>query len=744
VLNYNGQQVIFFVTSTELFYNLFLEFGNHFLRRTFFKCVVNRLIIGIFAFVNSRQSNISESVRRELEFGKVIDLLENFAQSTSNKERIRHLSILHNPKVLNEYLDRLQEFQMLQSDSDFPRFEYLDLREVIQYLNIQNSVLTEDQFFDIYHASIWVNALIHFITNNEYVIPRISGFLGDLKKSQTIKKRIEKVFSPRRFIRPNASKNLTEIRENIHRKRVHVDKSFQDSKSHYLQLGYLADIKESFEDEVSLLAVASEFKRKVKGQVRGQSKTKSITFIEPERCISLNRELRHLYQDEKEEVRRILKELTSELAEHIDLIKVYKDLIEEFDFLNAKIKLAELMDANRPKVSKSQAINIKNAYHPLLFIENNNKGIKTIPQDIYFDDAHRVLVISGPNAGGKSITLKTFGLNQLMLQAGLFIPVHPNSTLSVFHDIFTDIGDNQSIENELSTYSYRLTRMKEILTHSGKSSFILIDEFGSGSDPALGGELAGVFFKEIVKSGSIGVLTTHYGNIKVLADQTDYAENACMLFDDDQLKPLYKLKVGQPGSSYTFEVAKNVGLPKSLIDKARAGLKNGTVRFEDTIHHYQRLTTELQLSQEAMMEKSSVVDAQKEAYELKLKSVEEKLESQRFIMDFQSKYLQLGKRINKIIELYRDGSTMKSILPKIRKIIEKESNRKEEIHVNRLKATRKNSPIKIDFIIGEQVRILGTNQEGEILELKSHAALLQIGFAKLEVNFEKLEKVTQG
>jgi DNA mismatch repair protein MutS2 len=253
-----------------------------------------------------------------------------------------------------------------------------------------------------------------------------------------------------------------------------------------------------------------------------------------------------------------------------------------------------------------------------------------------------------------------------------------------------------------------------------------------------------VFFKEIVKSGSIGVLTTHYGNIKVLADQTDYAENACMLFDDDQLKPLYKLKVGQPGSSYTFEVAKNVGLPKSLIDKARAGLKNGTVRFEDTIHHYQRLTTELQLSQEAMMEKSSVVDAQKEAYELKLKSVEEKLESQRFIMDFQSKYLQLGKRINKIIELYRDGSTMKSILPKIRKIIEKESNRKEEIHVNRLKATRKNSLIKIDFIIGEQVRILGTNQEGEILELKSHAALLQIGFAKLEVNFEKLEKVTQG
>lgn len=705
------------------------------------KASLNRLIIGIFAIVKQKRSNISESVRRELEFGKIVDLLENFSKSKSNKERIRHLSILYNPKVLNEHLDRLYEFQLLQSDSDFPRFEYLDLTEVLNYLKIQNSVLTEEQFFDIYHASIWVNSLIHFITNNEYEIPRLTALVGDLKKSVTIKKRIEKVFSPRRFIRPKASQILSDIRDDIHKKRAWVDKSFQDSKSHYLHLGYLADIKESFAEEVSLLAVASEFKRKVKGQVRGQSKTKSITFIEPEKCISLNRELRHLYHEEKEEVRRILKELTADLAQEIDLIQRYRDLIEEFDFLNAKLKLAELMGANRPKVSKSRAINIKEAFHPLLYIENNKKGVKTIPQDIYFDDDHRVLVISGPNAGGKSITLKTFGLNQLMLQAGLFIPVHPNSSLSVFKDVFTDIGDNQSIENELSTYSYRLKRMKDILANSGKSSFILIDEFGSGSDPALGGELAGVFFQEIVKSGAIGVLTTHYGNIKVLADQTDYAENACMLFDDEQLKPLYKLKVGQPGSSYTFEVAKNVGVPKVLIDKARDGLKNGTVRFEDTIHHYQRLTAEMQLSQEELMEQASVVNAQRDAYELKLKSIEEKLESQRFIMEFQSKYLQLGKRINKLIELYREGTAMKSIMPRIRKIIEKESNRKEEFNENILKVSQKEKSLKNDFSIGDQVRIQGTHQEGEILELKSNAALLQIGFAKLEVKFQKLQMI---
>lgn len=692
--------------------------------------------------MKNRRSNIGASVRKELEFDKVLDLLEAFAKSTTNKDRIRKLSILHNPRVLNYHLDCLQEYQSICTDTNFPRFEYVDLKEVIKFLKIENSVLTEDQFFDVYNASNWVNSLIQFINANEYEIPTILKLIGELKKSVTIKKRIEKVFTPRRFIRSNASALLAEIREQISKKRSQVDKHFQETMSHYVHLGFLDDIRESFADGVSLLAVSSEYKRKVKGQVRAQSKTGSITFIEPEKCISLNRELSHLYQEEKEEIRRVLQELTSDLATHLERIEACFALIEEIDFLHAKLQLANLMEASRPKVSRSRAINIKTAFHPLLLIENNKKGLGTIPQDIYFDDEHRVVVISGPNAGGKSIALKTFGLNQLMLQAGLFIPVHPNSSMSVFHDIFTDIGDNQSIENELSTYSYRLTRMKEILAKSNKSSFILIDEFGSGSDPSLGGELAGVFFQEIVNSGAYGVLTTHYGNIKVLADQTEYAENACMLFDDEELNPLYKLKIGQPGSSYTFEVARNVGLPKHLIDKARAGLKQGTVRFEDTIHHYQRLTTELQFAQEELRKQESVVETQVEEYEGKLKKIEEKLESQRFIMEFESKYLQLGKRVNKLIELYRNGQSMKSILPRLKKIIEKESNRKEEKVEDPKLVKKRQKRTKDTFAIGMQVRIEGTNQQGEILELKSNSALLQIGFAKMEVKFEKLEIVS--
>ena len=691
--------------------------------------------------MKNRRSNISDSVRNELEFDKVLNFLEAFAKSPENKKRIQALSILHSPKVLNYHLNCLQEYISIQSDTNFPSFEYIDLIEVIKYLKIENTVLTEDQFFEIHHASNWVNSFIHFLNNNEYEIPNIFTLVGDSKKSVTIKKLIEKVFTPRRFIRSNASEMLFSIREEISKKRSHVDKHFQETMSHYVHLGFLADIKESFADGVSLLAVSSEYKRKVKGQVRAKSKTKSISFIEPEKCISLNRELAHLYEEEKEEIRRVLKQLTADLALHIDRIESFKVLIEEVDFLHAKQKLAHLMDASRPKVSRSREINIKNAFHPLLLIENNKRGLNTISQDIYFDDAHRVVVISGPNAGGKSITLKTFGLNQLMLQAGLFIPVHPNSSMSVFHDIFTDIGDNQSIENELSTYSYRLKRMKEILVKAGKSSIILIDEFGSGSDPSLGGELAGVFFKEIVKSGAYGVLTTHYGNIKVLTDQTDFAENACMLFDDEKLSPLYKLKLGQPGSSYTFEVARNVGLPIDLIDKARAGLKDGTVRFEDTIHNYQRLTTELQISKEKLAKQEVVVNKAKLEYENKLKKLDEKIESQRDLMDMESNYVQLGKRIGKIIEVYKKGSAMKSILPRIKKIIELESNRKEENKEDTKLAKKRKLRTKESFKIGEEVRIEGTNQQGEILELKSTSALLQIGFASMQVKFEKLEKV---
>lgn len=691
--------------------------------------------------MNDRRSNIKESVRKELEFDKVISLLKDFAKSDSNKERISSLSILHNLKVLDFHLDCLEEFQYIYSDTKFPRYEYIDLSEVIKYLEIQNAVLVEEQLFKIYDATNWVNDLIYFINHNDYEIPKIRLLLGDLKKSLTIKNRIEKVFTPKRFIRSSASKNLKLIRQEISKKRAKVAKYFQESLSHYVHLGFLDNIKESYADGAALLAVSSEHKRKVKGQVRGQSKTKSITFIEPDKCININQELSHLYNEEKEELRRILKELTADIALSIERVLATKRLMEEIDFLSAKLQLAQLMNASRPNISKSKEITINQAYHPLLLIENNKRKLETIPQDIFFDDKHRVVVISGPNAGGKSITLKTFGLNQLMLQVGLFIPVHPNSSLRIFHDIYTDIGDNQSIENELSTYSYRLNRMKQILSDASKSSFILIDEFGSGSDPVLGGELAAVFFKEIVRSGAYGVLTTHYGNIKLLAEQTDDAENACMLFDDEQLNPLYKLKVGQPGSSYTFEVAKNVGLPSKLIDEAKSKLKNGTLRFEDTIHHYQRLSRDLQLAKDELKKQDDSVRAQKEDYDKKLESLQQKIESQRFIMEFESKYLQLGKKVNKFIELYRDGNSMKSIVSRFKKIIEKESNRKEENSKDPKAEQKLKKRAKANFNLGQEVRIEGTNQQGEILELKSNSALLQIGFAKMEVKLEKLEPV---
>ncbi len=688
-------------------------------------------------------SNISEAVRKELEFDQILELLVGFSRSFSNKERIQNLSIFHDPKVLNYHLDCLQEYQWIESDTQFPSFRYMDLKEPLRFLQIENAVLTEDQFFQIYEASIWVNKFLHFIQSNEYEIPTILELLGDIKKSSSISKHIEKVFTPRRFIRSNASDQLVRIREDISRKRSIVDKRFQESISHFFQLGFLDDIRESFAEGVSLLAVSSEFKRKVKGRIRAQSKTKSITFIEPDNCISLNRELSHLYEEEKQELLRIYKVLTSDLADHIDRIESYRVLIEDLDFLQAKLQLAQLMDANRPKVSKSLSINIIKAFHPLLLIENNKKGLKTISQDIHFDKAHRVIVISGPNAGGKSIALKTIGLNQLMLQAGLFVPLHPNSSMGIFRHFFTDIGDNQSIENELSTYSHKLMRMKQILKNAGNSSLVLIDEFGSGSDPALGGALAGVFFKEIVKSGACGVLTTHYGNIKVLADQTEFAENACMLFDEKKLNPLYKLKVGQPGSSYTFEVAKNVGLPIELIVNAKSGLKKGAVRLEDTIHHYQKLTSELQIIQEDVALQKFELGKQKKKYALKLEKVEDKLESQRIVMEVESKHLQLGKRVNKLIDQYKNGSSLKSILPRLKKIIEKESNRKFENKASKKQSKKSDTNKKESFYVSQQVQIEGTNQQGEILELKSNTVLLQIGFAKLEVSFSKLEIISK-
>lgn len=359
------------------------------------------------------------------------------------------------------------------------------------------------------------------------------------------------------------------IRQQINAVKSKINQSFSSALSSSHTAGYLDDIRESVVENRRVLAVKAMYRRKVKGTALGSSKTGSIVYIEPQATEQYSRDLSNLLFDEKEEINRILRSLTNFLRPFALLLTDYQSYLATMDVTAAKARYAEQLNAVLPTVSDERILNLKEAYHPLLFISNKRKGQKTYPQSISLQKDNRIIVISGPNAGGKSITLKTIGLLQLMLQSGMLVPVHPRSEMCLFDRILTDIGDNQSIENHLSTYSYRLKNMNYFLKKCNDKTLFLIDEFGTGSDPELGGALAETFLEEFYHREAFGVITTHYSNLKMLANELPYASNANMLFDNKTLEPIFKLIIGEAGSSFTFEVAQKNGIPYGLINRAK-------------------------------------------------------------------------------------------------------------------------------------------------------------------------------
>jgi Mismatch repair ATPase (MutS family) len=317
------------------------------------------------------------------------------------------------------------------------------------------------------------------------------------------------------------------------------------------------------------LAVKSGYKKRVSGRVLGVSKTGSITYIQPESVVKHQFKLKENLEEEKKEVDKILRKLTAEIAEFQPQLSDYQNYIFDLDLARAKAKFAEKVGGVLPKINRHKTLRLLNAFHPLLLIRNQEENKQIFPQTLTLTEHNRILCISGPNAGGKSITLKTVGLLQLMIQSGILVPVHPKSEMFFFNNLMTDIGDNQSIENHLSTYSSRLKKMSKIIREADSETLLLIDEFGTGSDPELGGALAESFLEFFYDKKSFAIITTHYTNIKLVVEQLPNAQNAAMLFDEYSLEPLYKLEVGQAGSSFTFEVAEKNKIPRFIINSAK-------------------------------------------------------------------------------------------------------------------------------------------------------------------------------
>ena len=702
-------------------------------------------------------SGFDQQTVHDLEFQEIRNWLINFAIGSSAKQRLENLSPSNDFDAIEIELMRLNEFKQIRTIGEsFPALDFEELQTELKLLPVNNAVLPQEGFVRITRASELVNSILVFFNKRTQDYPYLFKLLKSVYFTRELIESIEKIFDRRGNIKDDASPELATIRQKINRIRNQINKNFEKELRKFLKEGFLGETKEAFVNERRVLTVQSTHKRKIGGAVVGSSKTGSLTFIEPAINVPLNNELELLMDDERKEIFRILQDLTREIAHHLPLIEAYQTLLVELDFIHAKTKLAIELQANLPGIVRSTRIELIDAFHPILWRNNKANGKTTLSQTLTLDANNRMLVISGPNAGGKSITLKTIGLLQIMLQSGLLIPVHENSKLCFFQQILTDIGDNQSIENELSTYSYRLKRMKHFLLVANKRTLLLLDEFGTGSDPELGGALAEVFFEELYQKKSYAVITTHYATIKLLADRLVNAVNGCMLFNTANLAPLYRFSMGQPGSSFTFEVAQMNGISLDLIEKAKGKLDGERINMDKLLSELNKEKMRLQrMNHEHEKAKKNAQEAEQVFLEKKDK-FEERLKTQQDFIERNNVFLNSGKKMKAFIDRYvtitRKKDPNKQLFEDVRKylLVEKskieESKRKLELMsaaIQPIKKVKKPIPLvdtyqRDKIVVGSTVKMIETKQNGTVEEINRHLITVTFGFMRLKVEREKL------
>ncbi len=470
--------------------------------------------------------------------------------------------------------------QIVEEGLPFPSSWSLDLSNTISFLSVENSVLNESQLLGLLEMLHTSGDIFSFLKSYPDRFNNLRSILGNLKFDSTPTKLIEEVIDTNGLVKTSASQDLAHIRRSLQRTRVEVHKVYQSTISKLRKQGWTAESEESSRNGRRVIAIVAEQKRVIKGIIHDVSSTGKTVFIEPQETISINNNLLDLEQQEKLEVYRILRELSGHLRQFDSYFKLLHDILGKMDLNFGKALFARQIGAIIPALQEQSFLDLKHAIHPLLKLQNSKIKKETIPFDLMLDHVNRILIISGPNAGGKTVCMKTIGLLQLMVQSGLPVTTNHDSVFGIFDTVLVDIGDSQSIEYELSTYSSRLKHMKVFLENTGNKTLFLIDEFGTGTDPSLGGALAEAVLEDLNTKKSFGVITTHYLNLKVMADQIDGIFNGSMEFDLKGLKPLFNLVTGKPGSSYTFLVAERSGLPKSIIKSARKKVPRKTLLLE--------------------------------------------------------------------------------------------------------------------------------------------------------------------
>ena len=683
----------------------------------------------------------------DLEFDKILEWCSEYAFSERTIARILKTRPKKDFDTIHEALSQVEELKNIHlSTNGFPRLEFDDLHKEIKLLGIKRSIIPLSGVPKIYVASQLVNAYLKFFEFHNEKFQSIESVFSDTYKTNEIIDAVEKIIDSSGAIKDSASSNLKSIRTSIKGTHRKIQRNFEKELRRLSKSNLLSDTKETVIGSRRVLSVKAAYKKQFSGTLMGTSKTGSMVHIEPSVNAELNNLMDQLRIEEENEIQKILRELTEFISSFKWLIEGYNKSLHDLDFINAKYKLSKDMDACMPKLTKKKEIILKKAVHPLLRKKNNQEKKPTYGQDIILNESQRMIVISGPNAGGKSITLKTLGLLQMMVQSGFFVSADWENSFYVFDRILSEIGDNQSIENELSTYSYRLQRMKKFLSTCNNKTLLLLDEFGTGSDPDLGGALAESFFESFYEKEVFTALTTHYNNIKSKAMELPNAINGCMLFNPDDLRPLFEFQMGSPGSSFTFEVAKNNGIPTKLIKNAKQKLDKEKLKFNELLADLQRKTNRLEQEIQRNKKESKYHSNKAEEIDAHRSKLTEKYEKINRTMQVQEAELLAGKKMLEFLSKFKTSRGKKNNEELMKEVLEyfKAQKTKKEAKKKANKPKRKLSQKQVKsyqqekIVVGSQVKIIATRQLATVEEIKGNNTVLSVGNNRIKVGLKQL------
>ncbi|MDM8233225.1 Smr/MutS family protein [Phocaeicola barnesiae] len=722
-----------------------------------------------------------QNFEQKIGFDQIRQLLKNKCLSTLGEERVDDMAFSDDYTDINRRLEQVVEFvRIIQEEDSFPDQYFFDVRTSLKRIRVEGLYMDEQELFDLRRSLETIRDIVRFLQqtddDEEYAdgeenssYPALKELAGDILFFPQLITRINNILDKFGKIKDNASTELLRIRRELSATTGSISRSLNAILRTAQSEGYVdKDVTPTMRDGRLVIPVAPGMKRKIKGIVHDESATGKTVFIEPAEVVEANNRIRELEGEERREIIRILTEFSSVIRPQIPALLQSYEFLAEIDFIRAKALLGLEFKAGKPSFEDRQILDWFDAIHPLLQLSLAKHGKKVIPLEIELTPQQRILLISGPNAGGKSVCLKTVGLLQYMLQCGLLVPMHERSHAGVFSHIFIDIGDEQSIEDDLSTYSSHLTNMKVMMKSCNEKSLILIDEFGGGTEPQIGGAIAEAVLKRFNLKQTFGVITTHYQNLKHFAESHEGVVNGAMLYDRHEMRALFQLQIGNPGSSFAVEIARKIGLPEEVIADAseivgseyiqsdkylqdivrdkrywetkRQNIRKREKQMEETIARYEKDIEELERSRKEILKKA------KEAAEQLLQESNAKIENTiRTIKEAQAEKemtrlarQELADFKEQVADIEKQSMEEK-IARKMDKLREKQERKKEK-KAQQQKAPAQPTPVIKPIAEDDYVRIKGQTSVGQVLEINGKNAVVMFGLMKTNVKLDRLER----